>query len=80
MKSINYKMDSEEFEIDKDMTELAEYKPCIGCKHRLSLSNKTCRAFQSGIPDEIWLGFNDHTAPIEGQTNSIVFEPIEPNR
>ena len=35
-----------------------------------------CLAFPNGIPDQITSGQNQHSQPLIGQTNSIVFEPI----
>lgn len=49
-------------------------KVCSHCKH-LDLKSKgnVCTAFPEGIPDEIWLGQNDHKKPYEGD-NGITFE------
>lgn len=48
---------------------------CFDCKHFVDDGKFTCKAFPKGIPDEILYGDNDHQTPIEGQENSIVFEP-----
>jgi hypothetical protein len=34
-------------------------------------------AFPGGIPDQITSGQNEHSKPIKGQRNKIVFEPIK---
>lgn len=52
---------------------------CTMCKHYEPTNSKSikggqkCTAFPAGIPDEIWLGKNDHTKPYEGD-NGITFE------
>lgn len=38
--------------------------------------NGTCAAFVDGIPYEILKGEAEHTKPIIGQENDIVFEPV----
>lgn len=48
---------------------------CLTCKHHVL--GKECEAFVNGIPDEIFLfGTNDHSKPLPGQDNNIVFEEI----
>lgn len=47
---------------------------CNGCKNHLK-GNK-CLAFDF-IPNLILSGEDNHKKPIDGQTNEIVFEPIE---
>ena len=47
---------------------------CFNCKHYLFFSK--CDAFNE-IPIEIIRGQNEHSKPLEGQDNNIVFEPIE---
>lgn len=37
----------------------------------------TCTAFPKEIPDKIFLGDNDHSKPLKGQGNKIVFETKE---
>ncbi len=39
---------------------------CLKCRRLTDGMAKTCEAFPSGIPDEIWSGDNDHTQPYEG--------------
>jgi hypothetical protein len=43
---------------------------CTLCKHLNPRSplkgNPTCKAFPERIPNEIWLGENDHTQPFPG--------------
>lgn len=46
---------------------------CINCKH-YDLEKSTCSAFPEQIPDEIYLGDNDHSKPLPDQKNEIVFE------
>ncbi len=51
---------------------------CSLCVH-LNLNAfpaRRCSAFPKGIPDEIWLGKNDHTKPYPGD-NGIQFIKIE---
>lgn len=52
-----------------DDSELYEviYSPiCCYCDHLADIVKKTCPAFPDGIPDEIWIGINDHSQPYEG--------------
>jgi hypothetical protein len=50
---------------------------CFKCRHfRMFIGG--CDAFPNGIPEEITSGENDHSHPIPGQENDIVFEPFEP--
>ncbi len=49
---------------------------CFSCKH-FNLETSTCRAFPIQIPEDILLGENDHSKPLKGQGNKIVFEQIE---
>lgn len=49
---------------------------CLHCKHFYNLSFRTCRAFKD-IPEDIFLGYNDHTEPLKDQGNDIVFEKKE---
>lgn len=46
---------------------------CGLCSHYIN--GRTCKAFQDGIPPEIWLGKNDHTKPYPGD-NGIQFEKV----
>jgi len=57
---------------------LIAFNSCTKCKH-FDFNNKdanTCKAFPKGIPDEIFLGKNDHKKPYFGD-NGIQFEPLE---
>lgn len=47
---------------------------CFDCKHLNGKAPLKCAAFPDGIPKEILLGENDHTEPLPGQKNDIVFE------
>lgn len=47
---------------------------CISCKNYLG--DLSCQAFKV-IPESILTGKNDHSQPLPGQDNDIVFEPIE---
>ncbi len=49
---------------------------CFKCKHFREFQGG-CNAFPEGIPDEITSGENEHSKPLEGQENDIVFEPKE---
>lgn len=49
---------------------------CLNCKH-YNLENSNCSAFAKQIPDEIYLGDNDHKKPLPKQGNNIVFEKIK---
>ncbi len=47
---------------------------CTNCKNYMGL--RFCKAFDDfQIPEEIRVGNNDHTEPVEGD-NGITFEPI----
>ena len=46
---------------------------CFNCKHFRRFIGG-CDAFPDGIPDEIISGENNHSKPLEFQTNNIVFE------
>jgi hypothetical protein len=50
---------------------------CINCIH-YNRKSKTCKAFENGIPLEIWQGLNDHSEPLAYQENDIVFTPTPP--
>jgi hypothetical protein len=47
---------------------------CEGCKNYIK--EKKCKAFDK-IPDEIWIGPNDHSKPLPKQGNDIVYEKIK---
>lgn len=47
---------------------------CINCKNYTTLG--TCKAFKI-IPPEIWSEGEDHSKPLPGQENKIVFEPLK---
>ncbi len=47
---------------------------CSKCKHFRRFDGG-CDAFPDGIPDEITSGENNHSEPLKGQQNRIVFEP-----
>lgn len=49
---------------------------CIKCKNYNVITN-ICKAFNEEIPYEIYVGLNDHSAPLPNQDNDIVFEPLE---
>ena len=48
---------------------------CFQCKH-FDINTSTCAAFPKEIPEEILVGENNHSEPLEGQKNNIVFEKI----
>ena len=46
---------------------------CFSCKH-YNIDKAVCDAFSFEIPDEIYVGDNDHSKPLPNQGNDIVFE------
>jgi hypothetical protein len=53
---------------------------CINCKHLLEQGDDIkCKAFPNGIPELIATGESDHSKPLKGQKNNIVFEKLEAN-
>lgn len=46
---------------------------CFKCKHFRRFEGG-CDAFPDGIPEEITSGENEHSEPVKGQGNDIVFE------
>lgn len=48
---------------------------CQQCNNYLG--DLVCQAFPKGIPDVILIGDNNHETPLEGQGNTIVYEPLE---
>lgn len=50
---------------------------CTICKHwHRDAEGWACAAFTK-IPEEILLGDNEHSKPLPGQGNDIIFEPTE---
>ena len=56
---------------------------CNKCKHYNPISFNeekdilgTCKAFPKGIPEDIWVGKNNHKKPCKGD-NGIQFESIK---
>ncbi len=49
---------------------------CFDCIHYF-IETGTCKTFPNGIPDEIYLGDNDHRKPLSAQQNDIVFEALK---
>jgi hypothetical protein len=47
---------------------------CRSCVHLLE--ERKCKAFTSGIPEDILIGKNNHKKPFKGD-NGIRFEPIK---
>lgn len=48
---------------------------CFSCKHFNPITG--CPAFpETGIPEEILLGENDHSKIIPGQVGKFIFEPL----
>jgi hypothetical protein len=45
---------------------------CNSCENHIIYDK--CKAFDK-IPDEIIFGKNDHSKPLEGQKNNVVYEP-----
>jgi hypothetical protein len=58
-----------------------ETPACLDCKHYHRSDSGpvafACDAFPDGIPDEILLHRNPHTAPFPGD-HGLQFEPIKP--
>jgi hypothetical protein len=50
---------------------------CEQCKYQDHEKPWSCKAFPEQIPYEILEGDNDHSKPLRGQNNNIVFEPVE---
>ena len=48
---------------------------CPRCKNYIG--NLKCFAFSNGISNDIVIGENNHTKPLKGQDNDIVFEQIK---
>ena len=48
---------------------------CAMCKN-YTYDGK-CKAFPKGVDVSVATGKNDHSKPLKGQKNTIVFEPIE---
>jgi hypothetical protein len=50
---------------------------CFHCSHKVKGRLK-CAAFGEGlIPEEILFGFNDHSNPLEGQKNLLIFDSTQ---
>lgn len=51
---------------------------CSSCKH-FNRADGGCAAFPDGIPDEITGGENEHSEPLPGQKNNIVYQEAKPS-
>lgn len=65
---------------DRELDKVIYSPVCLPCKHfnreAYSKNNeKTCDAFLDRIPEEIWVGKNDHRKSYPGD-HRIQFEPI----
>ena len=49
---------------------------CFKCRH-FNIQSLNCVAFMNEIPEEIIIGNNDHSNPLPGQLNNIVFQSID---
>jgi hypothetical protein len=49
---------------------------CFRCKNFRRFKGG-CLAFPNGIPNEITSGQNEHSKPLKGQRNKIVFEQMK---
>ncbi len=47
---------------------------CIDCQFYKKGTGVTCDAFPSGIPEKIIMAETDHTKPMFGQKNRIVYK------
>jgi hypothetical protein len=60
------------------MTQYKKPPVCLECINLIKTNKKlSCKAFKDLIPFEIIKGENDHSKPLKGQKNNIVFEPIK---
>ena len=66
--------------VQLNFMELFSNTICASCVH-LKIEQTEfkyyCLAFPYGIPDEILNGENDHSKPLPGQENDIVYEEIK---
>jgi hypothetical protein len=63
--------------LDGPETSIPHFSPvCTYCRHWRIREGRTCAAFpeRDSIPMKIWLGENDHQAPVPGD-HGIQFEP-----
>ena len=58
---------------------IGEIPDCMKCKYYNSLDNDilSCKAFPSGIPDNIIMVEIKHTTIIKGQNGNYVFEELK---
>lgn|GEM_PF-3126847 len=61
---------------DSEIYDIVFSPVCTFCKHLIE--HRKCKAFER-IPDEIWLGHNDHRKPYPGD-NGITFTPHDRTR
>ena len=49
---------------------------CRNCKHLILNRFRSCKAFPSGIPNDILIGKNSHKKPFKGDSG-ILYDPIK---
>lgn len=47
---------------------------CLNCKNYIG--SDRCFAFKNKIPNEIFIGDNNHKKPTKSQTNKLIFEKV----
>ena len=56
-------------ELDKEFEKVLYSPVCCRCTHfdfSTAVTHRRCAAYPERLPDEIWRGDNDHTAPYPG--------------
>lgn len=58
--------DSELLNLHHHVSDICKYCSHLFIVHAIEHGDRYCRAFPSGIPDEIWEGINNHQEPYTG--------------